>query len=404
VLVFRMAWRNVWRNPRRTGIVFAAVAIGIAGALLSMSVNYGMVYQMVDTAIATDLGHLQIHATGFDENPELRIRLADGGRDAVEALADLEGVLAWAPRVRGEGLATSPRASVGVRLVGIDPEREAEISLVADSMTGGRYLHGDARSAVIGEALARRLAVGIGDKIVVSAQDLAGDLNGQAMRVGGLFRSPSRELDRNTLFVHLDRAQQLLGLGQAISEIVVIADGRGRIPGLRGALEERLPELEVRSWDQLQPILVYLVDLAEQSAVFVYLAIFIAMAFGIANVLLMAVFERVREIGVMMAVGLSRRRLVVTIVAESVLVTFFGVITGFAVALVTVAALQDGIDLSYFSEGLTAYGIGSRIVPVLRVEDFTMPGVVALVTAAVASAWPALRAVRLRPAEAVRHT
>jgi putative ABC transport system permease protein len=404
VLVFRMAWRNVWRSPRRTGIVLAAVAIGIAGALLSMSVNYGMVYQMVDTAIATDLGHLQIHAPGFDENPELRIRLEDGGRAAVEALKDLEGVLAWAPRVRGEGLVTSPRASVGVRLVGIDPELESEISLVAGSITEGRYLDGDARSAVIGEELARRLTVELGDKIVVSAQDLAGDLNGQAMRVVGLFRSPSRELDRNTLFVHLDRAQELLGLGQAIAEIVVIADGRGRIPGLRGALEERLPELEVRSWDQLQPILVYLVDFAEQAAVFLYLAIFIAMAFGIANVLLMAVFERVREIGVMMAVGLSRRRLVVTIVAESVLVTFVGVISGFAVALLTVAALQDGIDLSYFSEGLTAYGIGSRIVPVLRVEDFTMPGLVALVTAAVASAWPALRAVRLRPAEAVRHT
>ena len=135
-----------------------------------------------------------------------------------------------------------------------------------------------------------------------------------------------------------------------------------------------------------------------------YLAIFVAMAFGIANVLLMAVFERVREIGVMMAVGLSRRRLVVTIIAESIVVTFIGVILGFTVALVTVAALQDGIDLSYFSEGLTAYGIGERIVPVLRVEDFTLPGAVALVTAAVASAWPALRAVRLRPAEAVRQT
>jgi putative ABC transport system permease protein len=404
VLVFRMAWRNVWRNPRRTGIVLTAVAIGIAGALLSMSVNYGMVYQMVDTAIATDLGHLQIHAPGFDEDPELRVRLADGGRAAVEALADLEGVLAWAPRVRGEGLVTSPRASVGVRLVGIDPEREAEISLVADSITEGRYLDGGGRRAVIGEALARRLAVGLGDKIVISGQDLAGDLNGQAMRVGGLFRSPSRDLDRNTVFLRLEQAQELFGLGQAIAEVVVLADVRSRVPVLRDALEMRLPDLEVRSWDQLQPILVYLVDFAEQAAVFLYLAIFVAMAFGIANVLLMAVFERVREIGVMMAVGLSRRRLVVTIIAESIVVTFLGVIVGFAVALLTVAALQDGIDLSYFSEGLTAYGIGSRIVPVLRVEDFTMPAAVALVTAAVASAWPALRAVRLRPAEAVRQT
>ena len=404
MLVFRMAWRNVWRNPRRTGIVLAAVAIGIAGALLSMSVNYGMIYQMVDTAIATDLGHLQIHAPGFDHDPALRVRLADGGRAATDVLEDLEGVLAWAPRVRGEGLVTSPRASVGVRLVGIDPEREARVSLVAGSITQGRYLDDGGRRVVIGEELARRLAVELGDKIVVSAQDLAGDLNGQAMRVGGLFRSPSRDLDRNTVFLRVEQAQELLGLDRAIAEIVVIADARSRVAALRGALEARLPDLEVRSLDQLQPLLVYMVDFAEEAAVLVYLAIFVAMAFGIANVLLMAVFERVREIGVMMAVGLSRRRLVVTIIAESIVVTFIGVIFGFAVALVTVAALQDGIDLSYFSEGLTAYGIGERIVPVLRVEDFTLPGAVALVTAAIASAWPALRAVRLRPAEAVRQT
>jgi ABC-type lipoprotein release transport system permease subunit len=401
VLALRLAWRNVWRNPRRTGVVVCAVAVGIAGVLLSMSINYGMVVGLVDTAIATELGHLQIHGRGFDENPELRIRLHDGGRAGSAALARLEGVEAWARRVRGQGLVNSPRASAGVSVVGIEPEREAEISLIARSITRGSYLDGR-RRVLIGEALARRLEVDVGDKIVVSVQDLGGDLTGEALRVGGFFRSPSRELDRGTVFLHLGEAQALLGLGEAVSEIAVVAKGRSSIPAIRDALAQALPAAEVRTWGELRPLLVYMVDMFDEMAVYVYVAVFVAMAFGIANVLMMAVYERRREIGILMAIGMGRTRVVATIVTESALVTLLGLIIGFAVAVASLAALQDGIDFSLFAEGLTAYGFGTRIVPALRVEDFFVPTGVAIVTALLASAWPALRAVRFRPAEAVR--
>ena len=134
-----------------------------------------------------------------------------------------------------------------------------------------------------------------------------------------------------------------------------------------------------------------------------YVTIFIAMAFGIANVLLMAIFERIREIGILLAVGLSRSRLVAMVIAESLFVTFLGLIIGFGFAGLFLFLLSDGIDLSAWAEGMNAYGMGTRIVPVLGLEDFTIPTAVALVTALLASAWPAIRAARLRPAEAVRH-
>ena len=149
-------------------------------------------------------------------------------------------------------------------------------------------------------------------------------------------------------------------------------------------------------------MLVYLVKLFDQMALWVYVAVFVAMAFGIANVLLMAVYERIREIGIMTAVGMKRGRLVLMIVAESFFVTLLGLALGFAGAVAGVWALQDGIDLSFFAEGLSAFGVGTRLVPVLRWADFTVPMAVALVTAVVASAWPAVHAVRFRPAEAVR--
>jgi len=222
--------------------------------------------------------------------------------------------------------------------------------------------------------------------------------------VGGLFRTPSAELDRSTVYVRLDEAQRLFALGDSISEVVVRARDRAAIPAIRADLRHRLgAQVEVQSWEDLAPFLVYLVDAFESMAWITYAAVFIAMAFGIANVLLMSVFERTREFGVVRAVGMSGPRVVALVLQESLVLTFVGLLAGFAVTGFALFALRDGIDLSRFAQGLGAMGIGTTVVPVARVGDFTTPSVVALLTAIVASLWPALRAVRAQPADALRH-
>jgi putative ABC transport system permease protein len=399
----RMAWRNVWRNPRRSAVVVTAVAIGIAGALIAMAFNYGMVVQMVETAIGTELGHVQIHARGYDANPELRVRMRDGGAGPGQVLKRNRDVEAFARRVRGEGLVTSAQASVGVRVVGVEPENESNISIVADSITSGRYLDGTKRRVLIGERLAKRLHVEVGDKIVVSVTDMSGDIAGAGVRVGGIFHTPSAALDAGTLFLPLAESQALLALDGAISEIVIVGRDGTNVDRLRESLVSSLDELEVRSWKELQPVLDYMVTVFDQMGYIIYGAVFIAMLFGIANVLLMTIYERVREIGILMAIGMPRSRLAMSIVYESLIVTLVGLAIGFAFALAVLAWLRDGIDLSSLAAGLEAFGVGQRIRPVLRVSDFTVPTGVAFLTAAVASAWPAYRATRFRPAEAVRH-
>jgi ABC-type lipoprotein release transport system permease subunit len=362
-----------------------------------------MILQMVDTAIRTEVGHLQLHARGFDENPRLRLRLAEGGRAEVEALRSLAGVSAWAPRVRSEGLVFSPRANVGVAVVGVDPAREADVSVLAESVVAGAYLDG-ARRMLVGEALARRLHVGVGDKVVVSVQQLGGDLTGEAYRIGGVFRTASLEFDRGTVFLRLADSQHLFGLDDAISELVVVARDRRRVGELQAALRARLgDDVEVRTWEELRPLLVQMIEVFDATAWYVYAAIFVAMVFGIANVLLMSVYERIREIGILMAIGMRGRRLVAMILLESTLLTLLGLALGYGIAVAAVAALRDGIDLSRWAAGLTSMGVGTVIVPVIRSQDVAIPIAVALVTALVASLWPSLRATRLRPAEAVRH-
>jgi ABC-type lipoprotein release transport system permease subunit len=202
----------------------------------------------------------------------------------------------------------------------------------------------------------------------------------------------------------LSDSQRLLGMGEAVSGVVAVASSRGRIDGLRDALVASLGEVEVQTWEDLQPALVYIVEVFDQVAVLIYVAIFIAMAFGIANVLLMTVYERVREIGILTAIGFGQVRLVLTIVVEAIVVTLMGVVVGIAIALASMWLLRDGIDISVFAGGLDAYGIGSRITPVLRSGEITTPVWVAVVTAVLAAAWPARRAVSLLPAQAVRES
>ncbi len=402
-MIWRLAFRGLSRNPRRTTVVLATVAIGIAGSSLAIALNSGMAVQMVKTAIATELGHLQIHAAGFEADPELRLLLLDGGVRVASAVEDAEGVQAWAPRIRGQGLMNSPRASVGVRVIAVEPRVEAQVSAYASSLVEGTWL-GDSRGrAVMGVDLARRLRVGIGDKVVLTVQDLGGDLTGQALRVQGLFRTPSRVVNEATVLVRIDEAQQLFGLGRGVSEIVVIADRAQLVASLREALAAALgPAVEVRSWRELQPLLVYMIAVMDQVAWVIYAGVFIAMAFGIANVLLMSIYERTREIGMMMAMGMRPSRVVLSVMVESLVVTGAGLGSGLAAGLLGVWLLRDGLDLSLYAEGLASFGVGSVIVPVVRSNDLLAPAVMALVAAVLASSWPAIRAARLRPAEALR--
>jgi len=403
-MLLRFAWRNLWRNPRRTAIVVVAVSVGIAGSLLSMGVNYGMVDQMVVTAIRTELGHIQVHAAGWEDEPTLQKTLPGGAATVVAALERDPRVRAWTRRVRGDGLVNSPRASAGVRVIGVEGEREGDVSLLREALVAGNWLGAAPRRALLGESLAERLQVELGDKIAVSVQDASGDLTGGGFRVGGLFHTPSSELDRSTLLLGLGEAQVLFALGDAVSEVVVVVHDPDEVEALRTSLAKELgPQVEVRSWAQLEPLLVYMVQSFDMMAWYLYAAVFTAMAFGIANVLLMAVHERTREIGMLRAIGMSRRRVVAMVVLESMWVTGVGLAVGMAVALGATWLLRDGIDLSAFAQGLAAYGVPPRLSPVLRARDFGMPLVIAGVAAGLASLWPALHAARERPAEALRH-
>ncbi len=398
---WRLALRGLGRQPRRSALVIAAVAIGLAGLVFAMALQFGLVLQMAETVVRTEIGDLQAHARDWRESAPLERRLPL--TPALEALRTLPLLSGVAPRLRGEALALSPRASVGVRVLGVDAAREPEVSTLAELVVGGDWLGPAARRVVIGEGLARRLRVGLGDKLVLSVQDARGDLTGEAFRVGGLLRPPTRALDESVVLVRLDEAQRLFGVPGEISELAFAARDKAALDEAKAAIASALgPAARVETWRELQPLLVAMIAMFDQVGWVVYAAIFVAMAFGIANALLMSVFERTREIGVLSALGMPPARMVAIVVAEAFVMVGLGVAAGFALGFGGVWLVRDGIDLSAWSEGLRAFGVPTRLVPVVRSGDVWAPVWVATATALLASLWPALRAVRTRPAEALR--
>jgi ABC-type lipoprotein release transport system permease subunit len=408
-----MAWRNLLRGWRRSAVVLVAIGVGLAACLLLVGWSHGFVRQMAENAVSTRLGDLAVHAQGYRKNPDVQRNLPDGGREIAAALERFPGAHA-SPRLVGDGLLQSARRSSRMVLVGVDPLREARVSIVPQALIQGRMptpaLPGATRQLpgiAIGAAMADRLRVEVGDKVVVHAP---GEQGLGAFRVSGVFRTSSSEFDRSTAFVRLEEAQRLLALPDRVTEVAVALDDHDSLLRVReqavAELARAHPELalEVLTWQEREPRLAAMLDLMASTSWILYAAVFVAMAFGIANSLLMMVYERIREFGMLRALGLSARALLALVVLESLLMTAIGTALGLAVGIPIVLWLgHAGLDMSRFAAGMTEYGIGTRVYTQLETGDVTLPVGVAFVTAILAALWPAWKAVRLRPAEAIRH-
>jgi ABC-type lipoprotein release transport system permease subunit len=411
--LLRIAWRNLWRGWRRSAVVVSAITVGLAACLLLIAWSHGWLEQIVQTAVGTRLGLVAVHAEGYQANPDVDRALGEGGRALVEASERFPGAHA-SPRVLGDGLLQSARQSARVALIGVDPEREARVSVVARSFVSGAFpapVAPGARSLpgiAIGAALAEQIHAVLGEKLVVHAPGEAGL---GAFRVAGIFATGSPGFDKTAVFMRLEDAQRLLELGDRVDEIAFSLDDAGRRPAFLAFARAELPKvrpgekLEILSWEEREPRLAAMLGLMTNTAGVGYAAVFAGMAFGIANALLMSVYERIREFGMLRALGLHAGQLVVMVLFESVLLTVGGALLGIAVGVGIVLLLgRTGVDLgAWASSGLSQLGVGTVVYPVIGRADLVSPLLLALGTALLAAIWPAWKAARLRPAEAIRH-
>ncbi len=401
-IIFRLAWRNLWRNHRRTLIMLAAIVIGVWAMIFMTALMRGMVDDMVKDGVSALPGHVQIHNPAFRDDPTISNVMEPPDGELLEVLNRPE-VVAWATRVRVPAVISSERDTRGVTLVGIEPERERGISFVADDLTEGRFLDSrDDRGLVVGRKLVEKLETGLGKRVVIMSQDPENEIVDRGFRIVGIFDSKLAQYEEGYVFGGEGAIQDLLGVGDAISEVAILGTDYRDVTGLQKMVADAAgPDVEVLPWNELDTYLGSMLAVMDGFVVVWIVVVFLALSFGLVNTLVMAVFERVREIGLMLALGMTPRNILFQILAESILLLVIGLAIGNLAAWAAIEPLKDGIDVSIVGEGMEYFGAASMLYPALYLKDVILANVIVIVLGFFASLSPAWRASRYDPVRAI---
>lgn len=402
-VLLRIAWKNIWRNKRRSLVMMAALACGLWGGLFSWGIMQGMADAMVNTAIDRDITHIQIHAPSYREEKSFEQSLVQPERVLVY-LRSLPVVLGVSARTFVEGMASSATQAVGVRIVGIDPTAETRITSLPRSIKEGNFFLPlpQKPSLVIGRKLAEKLRLHLRSKIILTFQSADGTLVTGAFRIVGIYQTESSLYDATNVFIPHNQLASLLGT-ETVHEIAIRLTSHDSVAAVTNQLQRQFPNLDIQSWKELAPELKLT---AESTALYmnIFLGIILfALLFGITNTMLMSVHDRIREFGMLIAIGMKRHLIFLLVLFETILLSFAGALAGMFLGWGTVAiTFRTGIDLSYFSEGLSLYGIPGLLYPVVPAETYGMLAVMVMATALLAALYPAVRVIRLQPVEAMR--
>ena len=402
-----MAWRNIWRNPRRTLVILTAVVIGVWSMVFLAALMRGNLAGMVRNGIKTLTGHVQIHRAGYPDDPSVVHRIEDPAPLLETLSAELPRGSRWATRVRVNAVADNARHSSGVTLVGIDPAPEAELSFIGSAVRRGRYLQADDPHAIlVGAALAEQFETRLGHKLILMSQSRDGQVASRAFRIRGIFNAELEATEKNLVFVTRRAAQQMLGMGAAVSEIAVLLPQDDLARPVAAELRERFSgrDLVVRSWQEILPLLKAYLGMYDQFILIWFLVMFVAMGFGILNTTLMAVFERMREFGLLKSLGMGPGRIVRGILSENFFILAGGLAIGNILGLASIWALSfHGLDLSGLAQGAEYAGMPRVIYPELMWRDLVSANLLVLVLGLTICLYPAFKAARCTPVQAMAH-
>jgi ABC-type lipoprotein release transport system permease subunit len=385
-----------------------AVIIGVWSMIFVGAFHRGMMNQMIRDGIATLTGHIQVHHTGYRNDPAIENSMTQP--DELQTTLDerLPPGARWAMRVRVSAVASNARHSAGVTLVGIDPRREAQVSFVGQAVAQGDYLRPDDEyGIVVGKALVDKFETRLGHKLVLMSQDASREIASKAFRIIGIFRAEMEATEKQFVFVTLTSAKQMLKLDKGVSECSIILPSLDEVDETARRLKDALPssDYEVHTWRELLPLVNAYLSLFDAFIFIWFLVVFIAMGFGIVNTTLMAVFERIREFGLLKALGMKPWWIIRGVVTESFLLLAMGIIAGNILGFLTIYALSgSGIDLSSFAAGAEFAGISQVIYPAIHARDVVMANLVVFVLGLLVSLYPAIKAARFTPVEALAHT
>ncbi|MBT4520014.1 MAG: ABC transporter permease [Halieaceae bacterium] len=400
-----LAWRNLWRNYRRTLIMLTAIVVGVWAMILFSAMMRGMLDEMVQAGLRVLPGEVQVHHPDYQDDPSV-VNSMSAPKGKLLQVLNTPPVTAWTTRLKVPGMISSERDNRGVLLLGVDPAGEIALGFDPGDIVQGRFLESaDDKGIVIGRKLAERLETRLGKRVVIMSQNPYNDVADRGVRIVGIYRARLQATEE--LFVYTSRAllQKMLEVEDEISEVAITADNYEHVDAWWRDIDAAAgPDLDTQPWTVLDAYLGSMYEIQGTMNVIIMVIIFIALSFGLVNTLVMAVFERVREIGLMMALGMRPQWIMYQVLLESLMLLSLGLVIGNALATATVLPLESGIDISVVGDGLEMYGMGATLYPTLALEDMLMSTLIVLVLGLLASLIPAWRASRYNPVEALTKT
>lgn len=403
----KMAWRNMWRNWRRTVIALVAIVLGLILLLFFDGFISGSDQAIFGNAVRLYGGNLQVHAPGFRAKASRYPLLPLANADAiVEAALAQPEVISASKRINTGGMVSNKEGTFGVVITAIEPEVEAANSLYAENISQGRFLQaGEGDAILIGQGLADLLDVGVGDRINMVGRSLHEEMRQRTMTIVGIYDLGMAEAEKGSVFITVPEAQNLYNLGDSVTEVSIGLGVVGQEQAVVSALQGVAGDAEIDSWDTLRPELRQTMDtkLAFTTA-FGFIVILIA-SIGILNIQMMAVFERTREMGVLAALGMKGRQIMGMFLLEGTLIGVVGVVAGSLLSVIMLGYFSRvGIDFSFASGmGEVTALLGDRIYPSVTLQNIVSRGVTVVIIVMLASLYPALQAARKEPAEALHH-
>ncbi len=403
-MILKVAWRNIWRNPTRSFVVMGAIIVGVWSIIFLSGMVIGMIDSYVNNAIKNEVSHLKIQHKEFPKEKESKYYLNDIARISKE-VATIDGVKAASYRSLTNAMIASGRSNRGVRVTGVVPDLEKDVSGIDDNIVEGDYFAKKKRNQIlISKRLATKLKVKLRSKLVLTFQNLNGDITSGAFRVSGLFDTRNNPFDEGVVFVRQKDLNRLLGKENIGHEVAILIDELKQLDTLQTRLKGLFPGLLVRNYKEISPEL-ELFQSQIKTMGYMYMIIFmLALVFGIINTMLMAVLERTKELGMLMAIGMNRMRVFFMIVMETIMLAVLAAPVGLLAGYWTTQYFSKrGINLFFYSEeGMKQFGFDKFIYPSVQSDLYLQLVIAVVVTALIGSIYPALKAIMLRPVDAIR--
>jgi putative ABC transport system permease protein len=403
-MLIKISWRNIWRNPQRSLVMIIAITAGLWGGIFAASLSFGMLQQRFRSSIEQQVSHVQMHHPDFllDHNVKYTLEPWNTIRQQLE---DDPDVVTFTGRTRATGMLGSANLTTGVSIFGIDPEMEAATTRLDNNIMEGEFFGQDLRLPVlIGRKLADKIKARPGSRVVLTFLDVEGELTSASFRVAGIYQTANLALDEQNVYVLRSDLNELLGSTGTVNEAAILLSDYNLSEGFADRYLEMFPDMKIRHWAEISPELSYLHEMAGVMLMIVLIIILLALSFGLLNTMLMSVFERVKELGMLMAIGMNKRRVFFMILLETGFLTITGAAGGVMMSLLTILLLRNqGLDLSAVGgDTMQQFGFDTVIYPTLEPSFFGMLTILVILTAVLTSIYPAMKALKLRPAEAVK--